>query len=95
MDRLVRYIHGQEFLDTHINKTYRIYTWTDLLDIYMNKKFLYTDIDKTYWFDTWTDLLDTYMNNNSWTHTLTRLIGFIHGPTCWIDTWPIILGYTY
>ena len=38
---LIGLIHGptcwiEEFLDTHINKTYWIYTFTDLLDTYMN-----------------------------------------------------------
>ena len=38
MDRLVGYLHEQLFLDTHINKTYWIYIWTDLmLDTYMDK----------------------------------------------------------
>ena len=37
MHRLVGYIHGQEFFDTHINKTYWTYTCADLLDIFMDK----------------------------------------------------------
>ena len=40
-------------------------------------------------------MLDTYMDKNSWIHTLTRLIGFIHGQICWILKWTKILGYTH
>ena len=50
MDRLVGYIHGQELLDTHLNKTYWFDTWTDLmLDTYMDKNSWITHISKTFW----------------------------------------------
>ena len=78
MDSLVGYIHGQKLLDTHINKTYWIFTWQTFWIHTSTRLVGLHTLNKTYWIYTWIDLLDTYMDKNSWVHTLTRLIGFIH-----------------
>ena len=67
MEILFRYIHEQEFLDTHINKTYWIFKW---------QTFWIHTWTRLVWIHTLTRLIGFIHGPTCWIHTWTRIIGY-------------------